>query len=56
MRTAAQGRRHAEHLATEGHERGREEMFRRERLKVYAGALAHAVDEERKLDTGLLQR
>lgn len=50
MRTAAQGRRHAEHLATENHQRDREEMLRQERLRVYEGALAHAVDQERKLD------
>lgn len=48
--TAAQGRKHAEHLATEGHDRAHEEVLRQERLKVYSDALAHAVAEERKLD------
>lgn len=48
--TAAQGRRHAEHLATENHRAARQEMLRQERLRVYADALAHAVAQERKLD------
>lgn len=51
MRTAAQGRIHARDLATEDHKHVHEEMLRRERLKVYASALAHAVDQERHLDT-----
>lgn len=50
MRTAAQGRKHAEHLATENHRRAHEDMLRQEWLKVYANALAHAVDQERRLD------
>lgn len=50
VRTAAQGRRHAEHLATENHIRSHQRMLREERLKVYAFALAHAVDRERKLN------
>lgn len=50
LRTAAQGRKHAEHLAAEGHQRERQEMLRQERLRVYADALAHAVAQERKLN------
>jgi hypothetical protein len=50
LRTAAQGRSHAEHLASEEHRRAHQEMLRRERLKVYADALAHAVNQERKLN------
>lgn len=50
LRTAAQGRKHAEHLASEEQRRAHQEMARRERLKVYADALAHAVDQERKLN------
>lgn len=50
MRTAAQGRSHAEHLATENHRRAHQDMLRQERLKVYANALAHVVDQERRLD------
>lgn len=50
MRTAAQGRSHAEHLATENHRRAHQDMRRQERLKVYANALANVVDEERRLD------
>ncbi|MGW9467364.1 hypothetical protein [Cellulosimicrobium funkei] len=49
LRTGSQGRRHAEHLATENHRRARDERLREERLRVYAEALAHAVDQERKL-------
>ena len=51
LRTSAQGRKHAEHLATESHRRQRLEALRQERLRVYADALAHAVAEERRLDT-----
>ena len=51
LRTAAQGRTHAEHLATENHVRARKDMLRQERLKVYEGALAHAVAQGRRLDT-----
>lgn len=51
VRTAAQARSHAEHLATENHLRAYHEMLRGERLKIYEGALAHAVAQERKLDT-----
>ncbi len=50
LRTAAQGRSHAERLATENHGRARQEMLRRERMSLYADALAHAVDLERRLD------
>ena len=50
LRTAAQGRKHAEHLATENHLRSRQSRLRDERLKVYAVALAHAVHRERKLN------
>lgn len=50
VRTAAQGRRHAEHLATENHRRLHDARLREERLRVYADALAHAVDQERKLN------
>ena len=50
LRTAAQGRTHAEHLATENHRQAHEEMLRKERMRVYAGALAHAVDQERRLN------
>lgn len=50
MITAAQGRRHGEHLATENHRRAHQNMLRQERLRVYASALAHAVDQERQLD------
>lgn len=50
MLTAAQGRRHGENLATENHRRAHQDMLRQERLKVYASALAHAVDQERQLD------
>lgn len=50
LRTAAQGRDHAERLATENYGQAHEEMLRRERLKVYASALAHALDQERKLN------
>lgn len=50
LRTAAHGRKHAEHLATENHRRVHQNMLRQERLKVYASALAHAVAQERKLD------
>ena len=50
LRTAAQGRAHAERLATENHTQAHQEMLRRERLQVYALALAHAVDQERKLN------
>lgn len=49
LRTAAQARSHAERLATENHGRAREEMLRQERLRLYADALAHAVDLERRL-------
>lgn len=48
--TSAQGRKHGERLAMEGHRRAHEDMLRRERLKVYASALAHAVDQERRLN------
>ena len=48
--TAAQGREHAERLAHLSHRREREEMRRKERLEVYADALAHAVELERRLD------
>lgn len=48
--TGGQGRQHAEHLATEAHERRHLEMLRQERLKIYADALAHAVDQERRLN------
>lgn len=48
--TAAQARKHAEHLATENHRRAHQDALRQERLKVYADALAHAVDQERQLN------
>lgn len=48
--TAAQARSHAERLATAEHEHAHQEMLRQDRLKAYADALAHAVDEERKLN------
>lgn len=51
LRTAAQGRKHAEHLATENHKHADQDRLRHERLKVYASALSHAVDQERHLDT-----
>jgi hypothetical protein len=50
LRTAAQGRIHAEHLATENYRRAHQDALRQERLKVYAGAMAHAVDQERKVN------
>lgn len=48
--SAAQARSHAERLATAEQERARQEMLRQDRLKAYADALAHAVDQERKLN------
>lgn len=50
LSTAAQARKHAEHLATENHVRARQEMLRQERLRLYADALAHAVDLDRRLN------
>ncbi len=50
LRTAAQGRTHAERLASENHEQASQERRREERLQLYSHALAHAVDQERRLN------
>ena len=48
--TAAQAREHAERLAAQSHRRERAERVRQDRLGVYADALGHAVDQERRLN------
>lgn len=49
LRTASQGRKHAERLAADDHRRARDETLRQDRLHLYADALMHAVDLERRL-------
>lgn len=50
LRTAAQGRQQAVELAQLNHRRERDERVRQDRLRVYADALAHAVDQQRMRD------